>query len=199
MNKRPDYEADLLKGREHRLPPGQTLTRKFPVLTFGPTPRLDKAGWSFRAGGLVEEPRTWSWAEFLALGESEVMADFHCVTTWSRFDNLWQGVPFKAVVAQLKLKPGADYVMVHCHGSYTTNLPLAVLMDDDVLFAHKHDGQDLEAEHGGPMRLIVPKKYAWKSAKWVSGIEFMERNQPGFWEQNGYHMDADPFKEERFG
>ena len=125
-------------------------------------------------------------------------ADFHCVTQWSRLDNTWAGVPLEGVMQPAKPKPEAKHVMVHCYGGYTTNLALGVLQDDDVLFAYEHDGAPLAAEHGGPLRLVVPKRYGWKSAKWVSGLELMAEDAPGFWEQRGYHMEGDPLKEQRF-
>ena len=124
--------------------------------------------------------------------------DFHCVTQWSRLNNLWVGVQFVEVLKQVKPKPEARYIMVHCYGGYTTNLPLDVLKEDDVLFAHQHEGKPLEEAHGGPLRLVVPSRYGWKSAKWVNGLEFMAKDKPGFWEERGYHMNGDPWKEERF-
>ncbi|MCI0437821.1 MAG: sulfite oxidase-like oxidoreductase [Chloroflexi bacterium] len=180
------------------VPPGQYVTEKFPVLTYGGTPKIDLAEWRFRVFGLVEEEKVWNWEEFLALGNVVLDAEFHCVTQWSRLENTWEGVPFKEVVKHVRPKPEAKYVMAHCYGGYTTNLALDVLVDDDVLFAYKHDGEPLAPDHGGPMRLVVPKRYGWKSAKWVNGLEFMEKDAPGFWEVRGYHMNGDPWKEERF-
>lgn len=181
-----------------RTPPGQRLTEKFPVLTNGGIPHIDPATWRFRLFGLVESEKALTWDEFMALPQTTVTADFHCVTTWSRLANVWEGVLFKDLIKTASLRPEARYVMAHCYGGYTTNLPLAALNDEDVLFAHKHDGRPLSADHGGPLRLVVPRRYAWKSAKWVNGLEFMDQDRPGFWEQNGYSMSADPWKEERY-
>lgn len=181
-----------------RTPAGQYLTEKFPVLTFGGTPRIDMAKWRFRVFGLVEEKLEWTWEDFTSLPPTVLTADFHCVTTWSRLDNTWEGVSIHEVMKHIKPLSNAGYVMLHCYGGYTANLALDVLVQDDVLFAYKHDGAPLEPDHGGPLRLVVPKRYAWKSPKWVNGMEFMERDKPGFWEQRGYHMEGDPWKEQRF-
>jgi DMSO/TMAO reductase YedYZ molybdopterin-dependent catalytic subunit len=181
-----------------RVPPGQVLTTKFPVLTYGRTPRFDPTRWSFRCFGLVEQEVSWTWAEFLTLPRVTLTSDIHCVTRWSRLDNHWEGVHIREIMRHVRLTPGAAYVRIHADPDYTTNLALADLVDDDVLLALKHDGTDLEPEHGGPMRLVVPKLYLWKSAKWLRGFEFLDVNPPGFWEQNGYHMHADPWTEERY-
>ena len=179
-------------------PPGQFVTDKFPVLTFGPTPRIDLDTWQFRVFGLVEEDITLSWAQFNDLPQVTLDAEFHCVTQWSKLQNTWQGILFTDVMKLVTRKPEAKYVMAHCYGGYTTNVALDILLDDDVLFAHSHDGAPLTPQHGGPMRLVVPKRYGWKSAKWVNGIEFMAEDAPGFWEMRGYHMEGDPWREERF-
>ena len=181
-----------------RLPPGQSLTLKWPVLHYGSVPRFDPAKWDFRAWGLVEQPVRLTWEEFNRLPRVESKSDFHCVTRWSRFDNTWSGVAFKEVLSLVQPKPAAKYVLVHAEQGYTANIPLADLDRDGVLFATHHDGQPLSADHGYPLRLIVPHLYAWKSVKWVRGLEFLESDVPGFWEQNGYHMYGDPFKEQRF-
>ena len=181
-----------------KVPPGQYITEKFPVLSYGSTPRTDLKTWQFRIFGLVGEELSLTWEEFMALPQLAVTRDFHCVTQWSRLDNLWEGIPFREVAKLARPKPRAHFVMAHCYGGYTTNLPLKVLMEEDVLFAHRHDGKPLEPDHGGPMRLVVPSRYGWKSAKWVNGLEFMEQDRTGFWEQLGYHNNADPWKEERF-
>jgi DMSO/TMAO reductase YedYZ molybdopterin-dependent catalytic subunit len=181
-----------------RIPPGQVLTAKWPVLTYGSTPRFNPKTWSFRCFGLVDEPVSWTWEEFLALPRAEVTCDIHCVTHWSRLDNRFEGVPARAIVERARVRPEAHYVMVHADPGYTTNLPLEALLDDDVLLALKHDGSDLAPDHGGPLRLVVPKLYFWKSAKWLRGFEFLDVNPPGFWEVNGYHMRADPWHEERY-
>jgi DMSO/TMAO reductase YedYZ molybdopterin-dependent catalytic subunit len=183
---------------EGRLPPGQSLTLKWPVLHYGSVPRFDPEQWDFRVYGQVEAPLRWPWAEFSALPKVKRHSDFHCVTRWSRFDNDWEGVAFREVLSRVKLKAGANYVLVHAEQGYTANVPLADLDREEVLFATHHDGEPLSADHGYPLRLIVPHLYAWKSVKWVRGIEFLARDAPGFWEQNGYHMYGDPFKEQRF-
>ena len=180
------------------VPPGQFLTEKFPVLTFGSAPKIDLETWQFKVSGLVEKELTLTWEEFMGLEKITLDAEFHCVTQWSRLQNTWEGVAFNEVMKLIKLKPEAKYVMAHCYGGYSTNLALDVVTDDDVLFAYKHDGELLSRDHGGPLRLVVPKRYGWKSAKWVNGLEFMAEDEPGFWEVRGYHMRGDPWKEERF-
>ncbi|HEU0120338.1 MAG TPA: sulfite oxidase-like oxidoreductase [Bryobacteraceae bacterium] len=187
--------------RENRIPPGQSRTLKWPVLdAFGPVQvPLDK--WKLTIGGLVNEPARFTWEEFNALPRVKVFADFHCVTRWSRLGNLWEGV---SVTALLELaggaKPEAKFVVAHGYdGGWTTNLPLAEFLTEDALVATHHDGEPLSEEHGGPARLIVPRLYAWKSAKWLRGLELLEEDSAGFWERNGYHMNGDPWTEERFG
>ena len=180
------------------LPPGQFGTEKFPVLTYGATPSFVPENWSFRLFGLTEEPVELTYKQFMSLPKAAMTADFHCVTQWSRLDNMWEGVSIHEVMKLVQLKPEAKFVMAHCDGGYTTNLPLDVLLDDDVLLAYRHDGVDLTPEHGWPLRLLVPKRYGWKSAKWIRGLEFMAKDRPGFWETHGYHNDADPWAEERF-
>ncbi len=171
---------------------------KWPVLHYGGVPRIDLARWDFRVWGLVEQPARWSYEEFMALPRVEVTSDIHCVTRWSKLDNLWEGVLFSTIAERVQPNPEARYVLVHAEQGFTANLPLADLRRADVLFAYRHDGQDLEPDHGWPLRLVVPHLYFWKSVKWVRGLEFLERDRPGFWEQNGYHMRGDPWKEERF-
>jgi len=183
---------------KERLPHGQALTRKWPVLTYGETPQIDLSAWTFRCFGLVEEPVSWTWREFLELPRVEVTSDIHCVTRWSKFDNPWEGVAVSEIMRRVRVKPEAVAVMVHAEPDYTTNLLLSDIVSDDALLAIKHDGEALPAEHGGPCRLVVPKLYFWKSAKWVTGFEFIDVNAPGFWEVNGYHLRADPWKEERY-
>ena len=179
-------------------PPGQFVTDRFPVLTFGPTPRINLDDWQFKISGLVDEEITLDWNQFNDLPQVTLDAEFHCVTQWSKLQNTWQGILFTDVMKLVMPKPEAKFVMAHCYGGYSTNVALDVLVDDDVMFAHSHDGAPLTPEHGGPMRLVVPKRYGWKSAKWVNGIEFMAEDEPGFWEMRGYHMEGDPWKEERF-
>jgi|SRR5215469_10033708 len=181
-----------------RLPPGQSLTLKWPVLHEGPVPRFHAKTWDFRVKGLVEKALRLTWDEFMRLPMKEITVDMHCVTRWSRFDVRWEGAPFSEVAKLAQPKPQAEYVMVLAENGYTTNVPLADLMRPTSLFALKENGEPLPAEHGYPMRLVVPNLYAWKSAKWVRGLEFMEKDEPGFWEQNGYNMYGDPFKEQRF-
>lgn len=181
-----------------RIPPGQVVTRKFPILHMGPVPPFDPERWDFRIFGLVEREVVFSYQEFMRLPRVEVLSDFHCVTRWSRLDNLWEGVRFRELLHHVKPKPEAEYVMIHGNGGYTTNLPVETLLDDDVLFAYGHDGRDLTPEHGWPLRLVVPKLYAWKSAKWVRRVEFMAQDRPGYWEVRGYHNRGDPWKEERY-
>ena len=183
---------------EGRLPPGQSLTLKWPVLHYGSVPRFDPSHWDFRVAGLVEHPLSLNWEEFNRLPRVETTSDFHCVTRWSRFDNRWTGVAMREILARAKPKPEAKYVLVHAEQGYTANVPLADLDRDNVLLATHHDGEPLTPDHGYPLRLIVPHLYGWKSVKWVRGLEFLSQDQAGFWEQNGYHMHGDPFKEERF-
>jgi len=181
-----------------RLPPGQVLTQKWPVLTYGETPRADLQTWTFRCFGLVDNEVSWTWKEFLRLPRVEVTSDIHCVTRWSRYDNRWQGVAVSEILRRAGVRPEAAAVMAHSDGGYTTNILLADLLQDDVLLAFGHDGQELPSEHGGPCRLVVPKLYFWKSAKWIRGFEVLDVNAPGFWEENGYHLHADPWTEERY-
>lgn len=186
------------KNPAQRVPPGQHLTEKWPVLTYGATPRFDPRTWTFRCFGLVEQEVAWTWEEFLRLPRVEIVSDVHCVTHWSLLDNRWEGVHIREILKHVRIKPEAVAVMVHADPDYTTNLLLQELIDGDVLLALKRNGRDLEPDHGGPCRLVVPKLYFWKSAKWMRSFEFMDVNAPGFWEENGYHMHADPWKEERY-
>lgn len=181
-----------------RIPPGQFLVEKWPVLSYGPTPRFNPEIWDFRLFGLVETPIRLNYQQFQSLPQTKLTTDFHCVTTWSRLDNHWEGVLAKDIVALIRLKPDALYVTIHCEGGYTTNLTIEQLLDDDVIFAYRHDGQDLEPDHGWPLRLVVPKLYAWKSAKWVRSVEFIAENRRGFWEIRGYHNRGNPWREERY-
>ena len=181
-----------------RIPPGQRLVKGWPVLQFGPTPRFDESTWDFRVSGLVENPFTVKYAELKALGPRRVTADMHCVTGWSTLDNEWEGIPFRTLAERARPTPEAAWVITHCEYGYTSNLSLAAMMDDDVLVAWGHGGAPLAAEHGFPLRLVVPKRYAWKSAKWLRGLEFVARNDRGFWEVRGYHTHADPWREERY-
>jgi DMSO/TMAO reductase YedYZ molybdopterin-dependent catalytic subunit len=182
-----------------KLPPGQVATEKFPIYTYDETPNIETKDWKLRVWGEVEEERVFTWDEFMQLPQTTIRADFHCVTRWSRFDDDWTGVRFKDFVKVLKLKPTAKFIMQHTYDNYTTNLPIEVMLDEEVMFAHTFNGEPLPREHGGPMRIFTPKRYAWKGAKWINGIEFMPHDKPGLWERNGYNTPADPWKEERFG
>lgn len=184
--------------KEGRLPPGQSLTQKFPVLHYGPEPTFNEATWDLHVFGEVQQEKRWRWQEFLALPTVKITTDIHCVTRWSKFDTEWEGVLFRDFINLFGITDKAKYVIAHCEYGYTTNTPLDIMMDDDVLLAYKFDGQFLENEHGFPLRTLVPKRYLWKSAKWVRGIEFSPVDKPGFWENSGYHNDGDPFKEERY-
>jgi DMSO/TMAO reductase YedYZ molybdopterin-dependent catalytic subunit len=181
-----------------RVPPGQYLTEKFPVLHYGSVPRTDLATWDLRVFGLVDSPLTFTWEQFRTLPRKEVTTDIHCVTRWSKLDTTWEGVPIQAILELAGLRPEARFVVAHCEQGYTANLPLAVLDDDDVLLADTYAGAPLEPEHGAPLRLLVPKRYFWKSAKWLRGLEFLDADRPGFWERYGYHNEGDPWREERF-
>lgn len=195
-NERREREREMKEAG--RLPPGQSLTLKWPVLHYGSVPRFDPARWDFRVYGLVEKPMRLSWEELNRLPRFNHKSDFHCVTRWSRFDNEWEGVAISNVLALARPKPEACHVLVHAEEGYTANVPLADLDRDNVLLATHHDGEPLSAEHGFPLRLIVPHLYAWKSVKWVRGLELLDHEQAGFWEQNGYHIYGDPWKEQRF-
>jgi DMSO/TMAO reductase YedYZ molybdopterin-dependent catalytic subunit len=181
-----------------RLPQGQSLTLKWPVLHYGTVPRFDPERWDFRIYGLVDAEARLTWKEFNLLAQSEVEADFHCVTRWSRFDNRWQGVPARDLLGLARPRPAAQFALVHAEQGYTANLPLEDLLRPTSIFALRHDGEDLTADHGYPLRLIVPHLYAWKSVKWARAIEVLDRDRAGFWERNGYHMYGDPFKEQRY-
>jgi DMSO/TMAO reductase YedYZ molybdopterin-dependent catalytic subunit len=186
------------KVNSNRIPPGQHLTDRFPVLHYGSVPRFDPQSWDLKVFGLVDEPLTLSYDQFLQLPMVRIVVDIHCVTTWSKLDTVWEGVLFREFVTPAAMQPEARFVTVHCEQGYTTNLPLEVLMDDDVLLAYRYDDAPLAPEHGYPLRLLVPKRYFWKSAKWVRGIELMAEDHLGFWEVRGYHNNAEPWKEERY-
>jgi DMSO/TMAO reductase YedYZ molybdopterin-dependent catalytic subunit len=203
---RREDERSLLEKKmreEGRLPPGQSASIKWPVLHEGEVPAFDPQTWDFRVGGLVESPVSFDWPAFQALPRVEVRSDFHCVTRWSTFDNVWEGVAFREVLGRAKAKPEARFVMVLGHlganpHGYSTNVPLSDLDRPEVLFAERNRGLAIPTEHGGPLRLVVPHLYAWKSCKWVRGLVFMDDDQAGYWERLGYHMRGDPFEEERF-
>jgi len=182
-----------------KTPPNQVATVKFPVLTYGETPDIDIGEWRLRLWGEVEEEVTWTWRDMMTLPQTTINADFHCVTRWSRFNDDWTGILFRVLVQNIRVKSTARFVMQHAYGGYTTNNAMGVMMDEDVILAHTLNGKPLPREHGGPMRVFTPRRYAWKGAKWVNGLEFLASDKPGFWEQNGYDTPADPWKEERFG
>lgn len=187
--------------RRDRVPPGQYVTEKFPVLHYGDVPIYHDVEntWDLRVWGEIEAPVRLSFSEFRALPTITITTDIHCVTRWSKLDTHWEGVQFKEFLSHLPpLKPSARYVMAHCEQGFTTNVPLEVLLEDDALLAYKYEGEELTPEHGYPLRLLTPRKYFWKSAKWLRGIEFMAEDRPGFWERYGYNNNADPWKEERF-
>ncbi|MBX3746604.1 MAG: sulfite oxidase-like oxidoreductase [Verrucomicrobiae bacterium] len=183
---------------EDRLPPGQHLVTDFPVLDLGILPEVRLSNWSLRIHGRVERPVTLDWEGFLAVGSVRDVSDFHCVTTWSQYDMVWDGVPFVGLAELAGPKEDASHVLFRAHDGYTTCLGLEALMDEDVLVAHAWEGRPLTREHGGPARVIVPKRYAWKGAKWVKEMIFLDREIPGFWELRGYSSSADPWRAERF-
>ena len=197
----PDIVVSPDTRRPDRIPPGQTRTRKWPVLDASGPPAIDRANWRFRVAGLVGKEVVWDWETFSKLPRVKVFADFHCVTRWSRLGNLWEGVSTRHLLELARgADPKAQFVMAYGYDrGWTTNLPLADFLAEDALVAIFHDGEAISTEHGGPARLIVPRLYAWKSAKWVAGVELTEQDRPGFWEANGYHMRGDPWQEERYG
>jgi DMSO/TMAO reductase YedYZ molybdopterin-dependent catalytic subunit len=191
----PGFQGRARSG-DPRLPPGQYLAQDFPVLSAGPTPRVRTETWEFTVTTETGEKHTWSWAELMALPSEKPTVDIHCVTQWSKLDTRWRGVPVDTLVGGLDTE--ADYVMVHSYGGYTTNLPLADLLDGQAWIAYEYGGKPLTPEHGGPARLLVPHLYFWKSAKWVRGLELKTRDEPGFWENAGYHDYGDPWREQRY-
>jgi DMSO/TMAO reductase YedYZ molybdopterin-dependent catalytic subunit len=191
----------ILKGGQDeasRVPPGQHLTRGWPVLHTESIPKFNEETWRFRVYGLVEQETEWSWQEVRSLPATSLTSDFHCVTGWSKLDNEWEGVSFREVAGRVRPLPESAHCVVYAPSGYTANIPLQVLMDDDVLFAWTHSGEPLEPKHGGPMRLVVPKRYGWKSVKWANAVRFVDRDIRGFWEERGYHNNADPWTEERY-
>jgi DMSO/TMAO reductase YedYZ molybdopterin-dependent catalytic subunit len=187
--------------RSQRVPPGQSRTLKWPVLDASGPPEISLDRWKFAIGGRVARPVEWNWEEFQKLPRVKVFSDFHCVTRWSRLGNLWEGVSTRALIEQAGgALPDAHFALAHGYdGGWTTNMPLEAFLAEDALVAFLHDGEPISTEHGGPARLIVPRLYAWKSAKWVAGVELLDRDRAGFWERNGYHMHGDPWNEERYG
>jgi DMSO/TMAO reductase YedYZ molybdopterin-dependent catalytic subunit len=181
-----------------RLPPGQYLTEKWPVLHAGGVPETDLATWDFKVFGEVENPITLSWDELRALPASEVKIDIHCVTRWSRFDTSFRGVSWATLAELVEPKPSGRFVVAHAEQGFTANVPIAAVQDEQSLIAYEADGEPLTADHGGPVRLMVPSRYFWKSAKWLTGLELLDHDEPGFWERYGYHNDADYWKEQRY-
>ncbi len=184
--------------RKDRVPPGQRVTEKFPVLHYGKVPYIDISDWMFTISGLVEEERMLNYEEFTSLPQVKVFSDVHCVTGWSKLNNLWEGVSTSVIKELVNILPEAKFVMVHSVGDFTTNLSLSDFFAPDVLFAIKHNDEPLTPPHGYPVRLVVPRLYFWKSAKWVIGMEFIEKDRRGFWESRGYHNHGDPWREERY-
>jgi DMSO/TMAO reductase YedYZ molybdopterin-dependent catalytic subunit len=180
-----------------RVPAGQYLTERFPVLTVGPNPRFDLSTWDLTVFGEVDKELRLSWDELMALPQREIVTDIHCVTRWSKLDTSWRGVAMTDLLDRASVKPSGTHVMAYSDGGYTTNIPLEILKDDDVMVAHTYAGQPLEPDHGAPLRLLVPKRYFWKSAKFLRKLEVMSEDRMGFWELNGYHNDADPWAEQR--
>jgi DMSO/TMAO reductase YedYZ molybdopterin-dependent catalytic subunit len=191
-------KADLPPETAARVPPGQYLTEKWPVLHYGPVPPFNPKTWDFRVFGNVENEIKLNWEEFQRLDQTAVQADMHCVTTWSRLDQKWEGVPFSKIVELAKPKADSKFVIAHSEYGFTANTPIEYCLRDDCLVALRANGAPLTTEHGSPARLVVPRLYAWKSAKWLRGIEFRENDAPGFWERNGYHNTGDPWKEQRY-
>ena len=181
-----------------RIPPGQYLTRDFPVLSAGPTPRTALELWSFSVDGLVQKPITWTWSELMDLPDREWVVDISCVTKWTKLDMHWRGVSVDTLLESVDLDPKAAFAIAYSDGDYTTNLPLADLLNDQAFVAFEYDGEPLAPEHGGPARLVVPGRYFWKSAKWIRGLRIQDRDEPGFWEQLGYHNRGDQWLEERY-
>jgi DMSO/TMAO reductase YedYZ molybdopterin-dependent catalytic subunit len=192
-------QSENERGVAERLPPGQYFTEKWPVLHYGTVPSVDLANWDFRIGGLVEEQVRLTYQELMALPRKTVHADVHCVTRWSLLDSTWEGFPIREVMKLVRLKQGATHVMVHAERGFSANLSLEDFLRDENMLVDKRNGETITPEHGWPLRLFVPHLYFWKSAKWVRRFEFMSGDRPGFWEQYGYHMRGDPWREERYG
>lgn len=181
-----------------RLPPGQSLTQKFPVLTYGPIPKFNPETWDFRVFGDVENEMKWNWEEFQKLPTVTITTDIHCVTRWSKFDTTWTGVQFSHIAELVGMKDTTKHIIAHCDYGYTTNVPVEDMMRENVLLTYIYDGKPLEAEHGAPVRTLVPHLYFWKSAKFLRALEFSPVDKPGFWEVGGYHNYGDPFEEQRY-
>jgi DMSO/TMAO reductase YedYZ molybdopterin-dependent catalytic subunit len=189
---------DQPKRSDDRVPPGQYVTEKWPVLTYGATPVVSPKEYQLRIFGLVKSEAVLDWGELTSLPKLEVDADFHCVTRFSMLDNRWQGFSTRGLLDRVAVDAEATHVLAHCYGGYTTNMPLEDFLSEHALFAHSRNGEPIDPDHGGPLRLIVPHLYAWKSAKWINGIELLDGDKRGFWEENGYHTYGDPWTEQRF-
>lgn len=189
--RKPDLE------NSERVPPGQYLTNNFPVLSYGTTPEIDLEAWELKVWGCVEQ-KSFSWSDLMAMPQTDFAADFHCVTRWSKLDVQWTGIKIIDFMAHVVLSPQATHVLQHCYGGYTTNVPLEDFLKPENFLAHKLFGEPLPPDHGGPMRSVIPHLYAWKSAKWIHGFEFLDQEKLGFWEQNGYHHRGEPWGEERY-
>ncbi|BBD72544.1 molybdopterin-binding protein [Sulfodiicoccus acidiphilus] len=188
--------SNTSKGIEERVPPGQVVTNKFPVLSLGPTPKVERSRLRLRVFGSVGRVMELSWDELMKFPKVEKILDFHCVTGWSRLGDLWEGISLRSLLEAAG--PKGEYIMLHSYDGYTTNVPLRYAIDDNSMLAYKLNGKELEPDHGGPLRALIPQLYAWKSAKWISAIEVMVEDSPGFWEQRGYHMLGDYWKEQRY-
>jgi DMSO/TMAO reductase YedYZ molybdopterin-dependent catalytic subunit len=188
----------IARPAQQRLPPGQHLTRDWPTLDLGQTPRISKAHWRLDVYGLVEKRIFWDWAQFTAQPQTKFTSDIHCVTTWSRYDNQWEGLATRDLLEACRPRDEARFVMLRSHDGYTTNLKLEDFAAEDALLAHSWSGEPIPADHGGPMRLVVPHLYFWKSAKWLQSIKFVAEDRPGYWEARGYHNRGDPWKEQRY-
>lgn len=189
------------EGAENRVPPGQYVTEKFPVLHYGSVPQYNNVeqDWDLRVWGEIEETAHLSFSEFRTLPTIEVLTDIHCVTRWSKLDTHWEGVQFREFLKHIpSLNPSAKFVVAHCEQGFTTNIPIEVLLEGEAMLAYKYEGEELTPEHGYPLRLLTPRKYFWKSAKWLRGLEFLSYDKLGFWERYGYNNNADPWKEERY-
>ena len=181
-----------------KIPPGQIATNKFPTMTFGSIPQINLDVWELKIFGLIQEEIILKWSDLQKLPKYKLLSDFHCVTQWSKMNNEWEGILVSTLFESFNKKDLSDNIMVHCYGGYTTNVQYSTLIRHKGILAYKHNQQPLKPEHGGPLRLVLPERYAWKSAKWINGVEFTQNNNPGFWESRGYHMEGDPWKQQRF-
>ncbi|MUT67231.1 sulfite oxidase-like oxidoreductase [Paenibacillus sp. NEAU-GSW1] len=198
LKKAPVRKVETSPEVAHRVPPGQTITERFPILHEGEVPSYDMSTWTLRVFGEVEEERVFTYDELIALPQTKQMNDIHCVTRWTKLDTEWEGIRIADLLPLLGVKPEAKHVMIYGDHDYETNMPIEDFLRDNVMLAHSFDGKPLTGKHGWPLRLLVPHLYFWKSAKWIRGIELMKEDRPGFWERNGFHNYADPFEEQRF-